>query len=132
MPSARSTTAPVTPIRQRAHRARKPSAKALQQNKDDDSDLETATVAAEEDASWTPRRRGARETNGTPPRAEFRRFTREYGKQRNDNITVTGSEESAGFEVAGGSEGRGTTFDELVGLILNLKETITQQFTMCS
>ena len=81
-------------------------------------------------ASWTPRRRGARETNGTPPRAEFKRFTREYGEQRNDNITVTGSEESTRFEVASGNEGRGTTFDELVGLILNLTETITQQTSL--
>jgi hypothetical protein len=108
---------------------RKPSAKALQQNRDDDSDLETITVAVEEDASWTPRGRGE-ETNSTPPRAEFRRFTREYGKQRNDNTIFTGSEESARFEITSGGEGRGTKVDELVRLILNLEKTITQQTSL--
>jgi len=128
MPTARSVTAPVTPKRQRApsNRLRKPSAKALQQDRDDDSDLETITVAAEEDASWTPRRRGE-EANSTPPQAEFRRFTREHGKQRNDNTIFTDREESARIEITSGGEGIGTKVDKLVKLILNLEKTITQQ-----
>ena len=112
MPTARSVTAPVTPKRQRApsNRLRKPSAKVLQQDRDDDSDLETITVAAEEDASWTPRRRGE-EANSTPPQAEFRRFTREHGKQRNDNTIFTDREESARIEITSGGEGIGTKVD---------------------
>ena len=119
MPTTRSVTAPTTPKRQRAPstRARKPSAKALQQNGDDDSELDTITVATEEDAPWTPRRNVAQENNGTPPQAEFRRLTREHGKQRNGNTTFIGGEDRASLEFAGRSEGRGTKFDELVGLI---------------
>ncbi|KAK5206330.1 hypothetical protein LTR72_012519, partial [Exophiala xenobiotica] len=65
---------------------------------------------------------------GTPPPApEFRRFTRGYEKQRNDNTYLSGSKETARFEFSSGSEGRGTKFHELAWLILNLKETITHQ-----
>ena len=78
-----------------------------------------------EDALWTPRRRGE-EANSTPPQAEFRRFTREYRKQRNDNTIFTDRGESARFKITGGGEGRGTKVDELVRLILNLEKTITQ------
>ncbi len=72
-------------------------------------------MAAEEDGSWTP------------PRAEPRRVTREHGKQANDNAIFTGGEESLRFELASGRERTGTKRDELVGLILTLKETISRQ-----
>ena len=91
--------------------------------------METITVAAEEDASWTPRRRGE-EANSTPPQAEFRRFTREHGKQRNDNTIFTDREESARIEITSGGEGIGTKVDKLVKLILNLEKTITQQTSL--
>ena len=64
---------------------------------------------------------------GTPPPSEFRRFTREYENQRNDNTYLSGSKETARFEFSSGSEGRGAEFDELAWLILKLKETITHQ-----
>ena len=64
---------------------------------------------------------------GTPAPPGFRRFTREYEKQRNDNTYLSGSKETARFEFPSGSEGRGAEFDELVWLILKLKETITHQ-----
>ena len=132
MPTTRNVTAPTIPKRQRAPstRARKPSAKALQQNGEDDSELDTITVATEEDAPWTPRRSVAQENNGTPPHAGFRRFTREHGKQRNGNATLIGGEDRISLEFAGGSEERGTKFDELVGLIQNLQETIAQQTSL--
>jgi len=50
-----------------------------------------------------------------------------YGKPRDDNTTLTGNKATARFGVSNESEGGGTKFDEMVGLILNLKETITQQ-----
>ncbi|KAK5214493.1 hypothetical protein LTR72_012320, partial [Exophiala xenobiotica] len=61
------------------------------------------------------------------------RFTREFEKQGNDITTFTGSEEIARFEFVSGSEGKVTKLDELdkpVELILNLKETITQQTSL--
>jgi regulator of replication initiation timing len=139
MPATRNATAPVTPKRQRApsNRARKPSTKALRQNEDDDSDLETITLPTDVDGSWTPRYRGAQEANGatalgapylgTPSRAEVRGRPREHEKRRNDNTARVGNKETTRFEFASGGEGRGTGFDELASLILNLKKTITQQ-----
>jgi regulator of replication initiation timing len=50
-----------------------------------------------------------------------------HGNQRNDNTTLAGNKGTTILEVSGESEGKGTKFDELVGLILNLKDTITQQ-----
>ena len=76
---------------------------------------------------------GAQETvvvtaqHGTPPPSEFRRLTRAYKRQRNDNTTFTGTKETPRFEFSGGGEGRGTKLDELAWLIANLKETIAQQ-----
>jgi hypothetical protein len=64
---------------------------------------------------------------GTSPPSEFRRFTRGYKRQRNDNTTFTGTKETPRFEFAGGGEGRGTNLDELAWLTANLKETIRQQ-----
>jgi cell division septum initiation protein DivIVA len=64
---------------------------------------------------------------GTPPPSEFRRVTRGYKRQRNDNTISTETKETPRFEFSGGGEGRGTKLDELAWLIANLKETITQQ-----
>jgi regulator of replication initiation timing len=64
---------------------------------------------------------------GTPTLSEFRRFTRGYKRQRNDNTTFTGTKGTPRFEFSGGGEGNGTKLDELAWLIANLKETITQQ-----
>jgi len=75
-------------------------------------------VDADGDGSWTP------------PRAEPRRSTREYQKQAIDSTIFTGSGESARFNLATGRGGVGTNVDELVGLILNLKEIITQQTSL--
>jgi hypothetical protein len=64
---------------------------------------------------------------GTPSRAEARGRPREHEKRRNDNTARVGNKETTRFGFASEGEGRGTGFDELASLILNLKKTITQQ-----
>ncbi|KIW35879.1 uncharacterized protein PV06_11800 [Exophiala oligosperma] len=60
MPTTRRT--PATPRRPPSGRARKPSAKATQLIVENDSDLETISVVADGDETWSPPRKGHQET----------------------------------------------------------------------